>query len=129
MSHRTATRIQLVSTAFVLAAAAFGYGLAVERYQIWPFQLIRDCSYVVQSMVRFGELVPPGRRSEPPRGTPRQAITIHDASRMSSGQFAFMGSDDAAHAYAVWLYDASGRKLHTWHVNYRALDPDGSANG
>jgi hypothetical protein len=129
MSDRTATRIQLASTVFVAALAAFGYGLAVERYQIWPFEWIRDCTYAVQSMVRFGELVPRGRRSEAPAGSPRQAITIHDAAHTGNGQFAFLGSDDAAHAYAVWLYDSSGRKVHTWHVDYRALDADGSANG
>ena len=129
MSDRTAKRIQLASTGLVLAAAAFVYGLVVERYEIWPFQWIRDCSYAVQSVMRFGEIVPRGRRIEPPAGAARQAFTIQDAAHMGDGLFVILGSDDSAHAYAAWLYDAAGHKLHTWRIDYRALDADGSRNG
>ena len=49
MSDRTAKRIQLASTGLVLAAAAFVYGLVVERYEICeredtlPMAVSLDC--------------------------------------------------------------------------------------
>jgi hypothetical protein len=129
MSDRTAKWIQLASTAFVLAVAAFGYGLTVERYQIFPFRWIHDSSYAVDSIVRFGEVVPRGRRIAPPAGAARDTFTVHDRARIGDGQFVFLGSDDAADTYSAWLYDATGRKLHTWRIDYRALDADGPSNG
>ena len=30
----------IASVAFLFAIVTFGYGLAVERYQIWPFDMI-----------------------------------------------------------------------------------------
>lgn len=129
MSEGTGRRIQLASTAFLLAVAGFGYGLAVERYEIWPFQLIRDCSYAVQSIIHFGEIVPRGRRTEPPLGAAREAFTIHDPARIGEGSFVILGSDGSTGDYAAWLYDTAGRKLHTWRIAYRALDADGPSNG
>jgi hypothetical protein len=129
MSDPTARRIQLASTVFLIAVASFGYGLAVVRYEIWPFGLIQDSTYAVDSIVRFGEIVPRGRRIDPPADASRQPLTVHDPARIGDGQFVFLGSDDSTHAYAAWLYDSTGRKLHTWRIDYRALDPDGPANG
>lgn len=129
MSEGAAKRIQLVSAAFLLVLAAFAYGLAVAHYEIWPFRWIQDSSYAVDSIVRFGEVVPRGRRIEPPAGAARQAFTVHDPARIGDGRFVFLGSDDASQTYAAWLYDAAGRKLHTWRIDYLALDPSGPANG
>jgi hypothetical protein len=128
MSDRTARRIQLISAAFMLVVAAFAYGVAVAHYEIWPFRLIQDSSYAFGSIVRAGEVVPRGRRIEPPEGAARQAFTVHDPARIGDGQFVFLGSDDSTQTYSAWLYDTAGRKLHTWRIDYHALDPDGPSS-
>ena len=71
-SDRTAKRVQLASAAFIVAIGAFAYGVAVAHYEIWPFSLIQDSSYAVGSLVRTGEIVPRGRRIEPPEGASRR---------------------------------------------------------
>ena len=94
MSDRTARRLQIISAAFIIFVAAFGYGVAVAHYELWPFRLIQDSSYAIGSIVRAGEIVPRGRRIEPPGDAARQAFTIHDPARIGDGQFVFLGSDD-----------------------------------
>jgi arylsulfotransferase ASST len=128
-SDRTARRVQIASAALILAVGAFGYGVAVAHYEIWPFALIQDSSYAVGSLVRAGEIVPRGRRVEPPVGAPREPFTVHDPARIGDGLFVVLGSDDSTHAYAAWAYDTAGRKLHTWHIDYKALDPSGPSSG
>jgi hypothetical protein len=128
MSDRTARRIQVISAGFILVVAAFAYGVAVAHYEIWPFRLIQDSSYAFGSIVRAGEVVPRGRRIEPPQGAARAAFTVHDAARIGEGEFVFLGSDDSTHSYSAWLYDTAGRKLHTWNIDYTALDPTGPSS-
>jgi hypothetical protein len=128
MSDRTARRIQVISATFVLVVAAFAYGVAVAHYEIWPFRLIQDSSYAFASIVRAGEVVPRGRRIEPPSGAARAAFTVHDPARIGDGKFVFLGSDDSTHAYSARLYDTAGRKLHTWHIDYSTLDSSGPSS-
>lgn len=113
----------------MLVVAAFAYGVAVAHYEIWPFRLIQDSSYAFGSIVRAGEVVPRGRRIDPPAGAARAAFTVHDAARIGDGEFVFLGSDDSTQAYSAWLYDTAGRKLHTWSIDYSALDPSGPSSG
>src|SRR5262245_3019285 len=98
MSDWTARRVQLISAAFIVIVAAFGYGVAVAHYEIWPFRLIQDSSYAIGSIVRAGEVVPRGRRIEPPDGAARERFTVRDPARLGDGQFVFLGSDDSTHA-------------------------------
>jgi hypothetical protein len=128
MSDLKARRIQVISAAFMLVVAAFAYGVAVAHYEIWPFRLIQDSSYAFGSIVRAGEVVPRGRRIEPPAGAARQAFKVHDPARIGDGTFVFLGSDDSTHGYSAWLYDTTGRKLHTWRIDYSALDPTGPSS-
>jgi hypothetical protein len=129
MSDRTARRLQLLSAAFIIFVGAFGYGVAVAHYELWPFHLIQDSSYALGSIVRAGEVVPRGRRIEPPAGAARQAFTIHDPTGIGDGQFVFLGSDDSTGTYAAWLYDTAGVRQHAWRIDYRELDPDGPSIG
>jgi hypothetical protein len=112
----------------MLVVAAFAYGVAVAHYEVWPYRLIQDSSYAFGSIVRAGEVVPRGRRLAPPEDAARTAFTVHDAARIGDGAFVFLGSDDSTHAYSAWLYDTAGRKLHTWHIDYTALDPGGPSS-
>src|SRR5688500_10926621 len=117
MTQRTAKWIQLGSAAFIAAVAIFGYGVAVARYELWPYQLLHDSSYAVDSIVRFGEIVPPGRRIVPPPHAARQPFAVHDPARIGDGKFVFLGSDDSTGGYSAWLYDGAGARLHTWHID------------
>lgn len=128
MPDINARRIQLASFSFLIAAAAFAFGLAVAHYRIWPYQWIQLSAQAGESLVRFGEFVPEGRRVEPPADAARVPFTVNEADALDDGLFVFLGSDDATGHYAAWLYDASGELFHTWPIDYRAIDPKGPPN-
>lgn len=129
MSDAFAKRTFIVSAIFLTVTLAFGWGVAAQQYRIWPYPLIDAAVEATQSLVRYGRILPDGRRVTPPPGAARQFMTIHDAARINRGFYAFVGWDGALDSYAAWLYDSHGTRLHTWPIDYTALDPDGSANG
>lgn len=129
MRERFARRIQLVSIAFLAAVAMFGYGLAVARYEIWPFDLIQQTRQAAASLSEFGELVPAGRRVLAPAGAARERLTLHDPDRVAEGYYAFLGMDDEKQLYSARLYNHRGKQLHAWEVHYEALDADGPSTG
>jgi hypothetical protein len=79
--------------------------------------------------VKFGAIVPEGRRVRAPEYASRKLITIHDPNRMMDGYYIFVGWDQPNGTYSAWLYDDSGKHRHTWSWDYTSLDPDGPSNG
>lgn len=129
MSDRLAKRVQLTSITFLIAIGTFVCGLAVGYYRSWPFPALQRTKQAAESLWAFGELVPEGKRVRAPLGASRRAFTIHDPERVVPGYYVLLGGDHASDGYAAWLYDDRGRLLHTWRIDYRALDPDGAAPG
>jgi hypothetical protein len=129
MSESFFKRIFLLSLAFLCSVTVFGYGVAVGMFQIWPYETIRSGWQVTENLVVYGELVPSGRAMAAPAGASRKAFTIHDHNRINEGYYVFTGWDSHIEGYAAWFYDLSGRLLHTWRIDYLALDPDGPLNG
>ena len=129
MSETFVKRVFISSLAFLSAAIMFGYGLAVEQFQIWPYEMIHSVYYAAKSLTEFGEFVPENRRVLAPADAPREAITIHDPDRISDGYYIFVGWDTEIMLYAAWLYDNRGERRHTWRIDYNAMDPDGPSNG
>jgi hypothetical protein len=82
----------------------------------------------VRSVVRFGAVIPRGRRMEAPPGASRERFTVHDTARMHGGYYAFAGWDDAHRRYGAWLLDARGKLLHTWNLSYSAIDPENAGH-
>jgi hypothetical protein len=129
MSETTGRRIQFVSVFFLIAVAAFGSGLAVARYETWPFHWIQASAHAIESLIEFGAIVPEGRRVEAPAEASRERFTVHAPQHPLAGFIAYLGSDDRAAEYAAWLYDVNGHLLHRWPIDYLALDPSGPASG
>jgi hypothetical protein len=126
-----AKRVFFVSGISLFAGAVFVYGLCVERFQIWPYELVHSTVGVVKSVTEFGEIVPapPGRRVVAPVGASRETFTIHDGGRISDGYYVIVGWDGDVNGYSARLYDKVGDRRHTWRLDYFALDPDGPLNG
>ena len=72
MSEVFARRVFIASIFVLCAAAAFGYGLAVERYQLGPYGMIHEAIRVAKSYAQFGEIIPEGRRIVAPPGASRE---------------------------------------------------------
>jgi hypothetical protein len=121
-------RVFVISGALLLAFGAFVYGFVAEQRRLWPYELARSAYEASRSLVWFGEIVPEGRRVHAPSDAAREPFKIYDASAMSDGYYVFVGWDDTRHAYAAWLYDHTGKRLHTWSWDYRTLDPNGPLN-
>lgn len=128
MTERIAKRLFVASIVFLGAVAVFAYGLAVGRYGLWPFPFLQRTQQAAVSLWRFGELVPEGRRVPAPEEAPRQAFTIHEPARMHDGYYVFLGASEQSGRYAAWLYDQSGRRVHTWEIDYATLDPGGPSS-
>ena len=129
MSDVAAKRIFVTSLGFLFAVLSFGYGLAVERFQVWPYQSIHAAWTAARSFLEYGEVIPPGRRVAARDGASRDRFTIHDPSSLNDGYYVFVGWDDDSGLYGAWLYDQTGSRRHTWLFDYYALDPDGPWNG
>lgn len=129
MSEIAAKRIFIASCGFLLSMVGFAYGVAVERYQIWPYSVVHESIRLIRDLREFGEPIPPGRRVPAPAEASRELFTVHEPGRVLPGYYAIVGWDDARQRYAAWLYDHRGERRHTWVFNYDALDPDGPWNG
>ena len=128
MSDKFARRVSVASFMCLLLVAAFGYGLAVERYRYWPYESIHSIWLVAKSFATHAELIPEGRRIEAPAGASRETFTIHRPDRLEDGFYAFVGYDGVGGGYAAWLYDSEGNRLHAWPIDYLSLDEDGPLN-
>jgi hypothetical protein len=128
MTEAFSRRVFIASAAVLLGLGAFMYGLAVERWHLWPYELTRSASTFARSLIMYGEILPEGRRVRAPRYAAREVFTIHDPSAMVDGYYVFVGWNDTRRVYAAWLYDHTGELLHTWSWDYLRLDPDGPLN-
>jgi len=129
MSELIARRVSVASGVLLAAGAIFGYGLAVERYQIWPYFLIHESIRVAKSYVAYGQTIPEGRRVLAPAGASREDFTVYRPDRVNDGYYFFTGWRDDIGMYGSLLYDSAGELLHAWQFDYLALDPDGPWNG
>jgi hypothetical protein len=116
--------LPIVSAIFLAGALGIALGVAVARFQLWPWPLIDQMLEAAKSFREFGAVIPSGRRMRAPEPASRERFTVHDPARMQGGYYAFAGWDDASGHYAGWLYDASGKPLHRWILDYRLLDAE-----
>lgn len=129
MFDRWAKIAFIASACFLLTLATFTYGLAVGQYEIWPFRTIKAATGVARSYMKYGEFVPNNRRHRAPDDAPRVRFAIHTPGLRAGGHYVFLGWNESRGSYAAWLYDSNGTLVHTWIVDYDALDPDGPSNG
>jgi len=126
LSDSAARKVSIASGLFLLAVFAFFAGWAVRQFRIWPYQLLESSLQAARSFKDFGEIIPDGRRVRAPAYASREKFTVHEPGRLNGGYYVFVGFDSELATYAAWLYDASGKVLHRWPVDYLTLDPDGS---
>lgn len=129
MSEKIAKHLFIPSSILLIALVGFGYGLATERYSIWPYYSLHEAMRIAKSYAEFGEVIPEGRRIPAPPGAARSVFTVYDKDLIGDGLYVFTGWNDQARLYGSWLYDSRGRLMHTWIFDYKAMDPDGPLNG
>ena len=129
MTEAFSRKVFIASAAVLFGLSAFVFGLAVERRQLWPYEITQSAHTAARSLILHGKVIPEGRRMRAPRDAAREAFKIHDPSAMADGYYVFVGWEDTQGFYAAWLYDHTGRLLHTWSWDYLRLDPDGPLNG
>jgi len=117
--------LPLVCAIFLAGALGAAFGVALARFQIWPWRHVDEWMGAAKSLREFGAIIPEGRRMRAPGQASRERFKVHDPARMQGGYYAFAGWDDAGGRYAAWLYDASGKPLHRWTLDYRLLDDRG----
>ena len=116
----------VASVSFLSLLLIFVYGVAVGRYKIWPFHIFVAIQDVAQSLTATGKIVPDKHLYKAPVHASMQPITIHNSDLMIHGYYVFVVWDGTLDQYAAWLFDSHGEHLHTWTIDYDALDPDGS---
>ena len=114
-----------ISFLFLLAFLCLVYGFLISRAGWWPSQTAEQIWQMVRTYRIFGTISPVNRLVVPARGAARKPFVIYEPDRMMDGYFAFLGWDSDRGAYAVSLYNAGGKLLHTWVIDYAACDPDG----
>lgn len=122
-------RIFLASACFLLVVFAFGYGYAVQRFQVWPYEVLKAVEGVYDSLRETGTISPKKRLVKAAPDAVREQFFIHDPDSMIQGYYAFMGWNQLNERYLIRLYDSNGKHLHTWTLDYYALDSDGPLNG
>ena len=121
--------LPIVCAIFLAGVLGAAFGVALAKRQFWPWPQIDEMLEAARSFREFGAIVPDGRRMRAPEQASRARFAVHDRARMQGGYYAFAGWDDAGAGYAAWLYDASGKPLHRWMLDYRLLDPRGMPEG
>lgn len=128
MSEKVEKRVFFVSLAFVFITAVFIYGILVGAYQYWPYEVLQEAKSTLALIRENKSLVSEDVYVEAAPGAPRKKVHVYDDS-VQSGFYAILGWDDTEQMYAVWLYNETGKKLHTWKIDYLSLDTDGPSLG
>jgi len=121
-------RLFKASIAFLLAIVIFSYGIAVGKLKMPPYKTIQAIFTVVKSLVLFGEVVPDKRLIKSPDDSSRENFVIQKPELMMEGYYIFLGWDDFNKRYSARLYNNNGEHLHTWPLDYNALDSNGPLN-
>ena len=129
MKEAMARRISFASLLFLLGSVAFVYGLAVARFQLWPYHIVEAAYSVAKSLQEHGAIIPEGRRIEAPSYAARERFVVRDPKQLNDGYYAFVVWDDSHEAYSAWLLDTKGHIVHRWNLEYSRLDSDGPSNG
>jgi hypothetical protein len=124
--------VPTLSAVFLAASLLFAYGVAVGKFQVWPWAMLEQAKDVFDSYRKYGRLVPASNVfSKAPKDAARASFHVHQADSVMAGQYVFVGWSDQEDRFAAWLYDSRGTRLHTWLWDYDELDLDdhGPRNG
>jgi len=108
---------------------AFLFGMAVCKFQVWPYNALQIVYQHAKSYWVYGEWAPENRVAPAPSEAARRRVVVYDPDALMPGYRAIMGWDRASKLHAIWLFDERGREIHRWKIDYNALDSDGPLNG
>ena len=124
----TEKKAPLVLFVFALMFLAFGYGFIAAYAKLPPYAALNEAWNAVTDLsehwkndlniepTRHLVAVQPGR----------SMITVNDAGAMAAGNRIIAGLTPGRGAlYGAVLYDASGKELHYWPIDYAQVEPGG----
>jgi len=117
-----------ISIVLFLFLFSFSVGFAVQRYKIWPYEIITTTKDYVESFIDTGHFGP-SRRFFKARTQSADRVEVVDPDRVMDGFLITTGWDESTQTHVAWLTDREGSDLHRWVIDYDLLDPDGPANG
>ena len=124
MLDRLTRVLFIMSLVLAVVGGAFGYGIAVGYYKVWPGHYIREFRNNLESLIKYREFIPDGRRMRAPADAVNERQAILDPDRITKdGYFSLLGWNDEAQSYSVWLYAASGELQHVWPVDELSFSP------
>jgi len=129
MTDIIAKRFFIMSIIAFLLTGVFTYGIIVGIYKVWPYSILHEIKEIAKSLINEKRIAPDRLVVRTPEDAPKERIKIYDKDLMQSGFYVFLGWDDELRKFAAWLYDDKGNILHTWPIDYYAMDPDGPING
>jgi hypothetical protein len=129
MTDRIA-RIAFFAACIVLAVT---YGVYAVRWNTFPNPQIARADATVRELLAYWRNdfgFEPTRHlvaARKPRGEVEETFHMYQAGAVQPGytMIAGLSDDPATSAHAITLYDAAGREVYRWPVDYAALDPKG----
>ncbi len=103
---------------FLVAMAAFSWGMAVGVNKAWPHRYVMPAWTAVVSMLEHGEPLPMGRRIKAPEGASRERWSVIRPEKQLSGHYVFAGWDNEISNWAAWLFSPDGERLHRWPIDH-----------
>ncbi len=120
------SRDKLLRIYFVvsLCALAFGYGVAVGLFRVFPYGLLQSMAFAGRDLIRYPRhalrLVPEKFLVEsPPEG---HGVHGQVAGRTFPGITLVTGFFEKSHG--IRLIDADGKLLHEWRISYNEIWPE-----
>ena len=118
-----------VSCAFLAVLVGFVCGIVMMQYKVWPYQALQTAKGHVGTYLMAGQWAPEKLLVLAPPRASRERVVVHQPTALMPGYRAIMGWDTDAERYAVWLFNDQGQHLHSWPIDYKAIDLDGPSNG
>ena len=107
----------------IIAGGIYAFGAITALSNSWPWSSLTNSISIVSSLIRDGEVIPPGRRVPAPAGAATERVTIHSPdAAMGDGYYALLAWDVGAGHYGLFLHDAAGELLHTIPIDERSFD-------
>jgi hypothetical protein len=114
---------------FIIALSASLFGVAVGKFQIWPYGPLDVMYNHVNAFVNAGVWAPEGRVVRAPATAARNRVVMHLAKQFMPGYRAIMGWDRVSQDHAIWLLDDRGNEVHSWRIDQGSLGLDDRPSG
>ena len=115
------------SALFLTLGGTWMFGALSAHNGVFPWPPLENAGALVARYLETGVVGPEFRVLVAPPGQTRQTVAVHDGA--ADGYTAIMLWDQAAQSYAARLLDSAGTAIHSWPIDYLAVDPEGPPGG